>query len=122
MDRERFPEAKRELDVSVWPKVMLKRGYRRLPRAAHLQGLLSTDLLATTPFLILGNKAGPLVSCLVSNCGVITGCPPCTQIDIPRAANESELKASLGLEGICTGKELTSIPKVRRWHSERAEF
>ncbi len=53
-----------------------------------LQVLLSTDMLANTPFLVLGNK-----------------------VDIPRAATEPELKASLGLDGICTGKESTSIPK-----------
>ena len=64
LDRERFPEAKKELD-----------------------NLLSTDALATTPFLILGNK-----------------------IDIPRAASEGELRAALGLLET-TGKDVTNIPK-----------
>ena len=63
MDRERFPEAKKELDA-----------------------LLSTDLLATTPLLLLGNK-----------------------VDIPRAASEGELRAALGLMET-TGKDVTSVP------------
>lgn len=50
-DKERFPEAKKELDM-----------------------LLTTDELATTPFLILGNK-----------------------IDIPGAASEGEIRHAMGL-------------------------
>jgi GTP-binding protein SAR1 len=50
-DRERFPEAKRELDA-----------------------LLTSEELATVPFLILGNK-----------------------IDLGRAASEEELRYQLGL-------------------------
>jgi GTPase SAR1 family protein len=100
MDRERFPEAKKELDVSdntavvvvvgVWRGLtllvggaILRDGRARLPPARpaldaaprlRSQALLSNESLAATPFLILGNK-----------------------IDIPRAASEGELRASLGL-------------------------
>ena len=49
--------------------------------------LLSTDQLASTPFLILGNK-----------------------IDIPRAASDGELKSALGLMET-TGRDVTHIPK-----------
>jgi len=55
-DRERFPEAKQELD-----------------------GLLSGELLANAPFLILGNK-----------------------IDLPHAASEEEIRHALGID--TTGK------------------
>lgn len=58
IDRERFVEAKKELD-----------------------SLLSSDDLATVPFLILGNK-----------------------IDMGRAASEDELRTSLGLHHLTTGK------------------
>ncbi|RYG55577.1 hypothetical protein EON66_04965 [archaeon] len=64
VDRERFPEAKRELDQ-----------------------LLSTDALANTPFLILGNK-----------------------IDMMSAASEPELRSVLGLTET-TGKSVKSVPK-----------
>ena len=55
---QRFEEAKRELDL-----------------------LLQTDELATTPFVILGNK-----------------------IDMPSAVNDEALKAGLGLSNLTTGK------------------
>ncbi|THG21262.1 hypothetical protein TEA_019648 [Camellia sinensis var. sinensis] len=47
----------------------------------ELDALLSDESLATVPFLILGNK-----------------------IDIPYAASEDELRYSMGLTGITTGK------------------
>ena len=64
VDTERFPEAKKELD-----------------------GLLSTEALANTPFLILGNK-----------------------IDRPYAVSEDALRRSLGLLET-TGADVTSLPK-----------
>lgn len=64
VDTERFPEAKKELD-----------------------GLLSTEALANTPFLILGNK-----------------------IDMPYAVSEDALRRSLGLLET-TGADVTSLPK-----------
>jgi GTP-binding protein SAR1 len=66
VDRERFPEAKRELNR-----------------------LLSTEGLANTPFLVLGNK-----------------------IDMPYAASEAELRSSLGLMET-TGKEAGASRDVR---------
>ena len=64
VDTERFPEAKKELD-----------------------GLLSTESLANTPFLILGNK-----------------------IDMPYAVSEDVLRRQLGLTET-TGHDVTSLPK-----------
>lgn len=49
--------------------------------------LLSTEKLATTPFLILGNK-----------------------IDMPSAVPEMELRRQLGITAT-TGKETKSVPK-----------
>ena len=88
-DRERFPEAKRELDVrndrwccvlfptlSFWWDVVF---------IIFLQALLTSEELANVPFLILGNK-----------------------IDLGRAASEEELRYQLGLfetygkEVVCT--------------------
>ena len=51
-----------------------------------MQVLLSTEALANTPFLILGNK-----------------------IDMKEAVSEEQLKMQLGL--VTTGKEVTSMPK-----------
>ncbi len=65
-DRGRFPEAKVELDR-----------------------LLSNEALASTPFLILGNK-----------------------IDVPGAVDESELRAHLGLTET-TGKDSVPAAGVR---------
>jgi GTP-binding protein SAR1 len=48
--------------------------------------LLATDSLASTPFLVLGNK-----------------------VDVPRAASESELRVALGLHDT-TGKDATVKP------------
>ena len=47
----------------------------------ELDALLSDDSLTKVPFLILGNK-----------------------IDLPQAASEEELRASLGLSNYTTGK------------------
>ncbi|KAM5568809.1 GTP-binding protein SAR1A-like [Rosa sericea] len=55
----------------------------------ELDSLLSEESLATVPFLILGNK-----------------------IDLPYAASEEELRASLGLTNFTTGKG-----KVKMYHS-----
>jgi len=68
-DRERFPEAKKELDM-----------------------LLSDDMLANVPFLILGNK-----------------------VDVTSAAGEDELRSSLGLYetyGKDTGRKDNGVRKI----------
>lgn len=57
------------------------------PLLSLLQVLLSTEKLATTPFLILGNK-----------------------IDMPSAVPEMELRRQLGITAT-TGKETKSVPK-----------
>lgn len=53
---------------------------------AELQGLLTDEQIKNTPILVLGNK-----------------------IDIPGAASEDEIRHSLGLYGVTTGKG--SVPK-----------
>lgn len=66
-DHKRFPEAKKELD-----------------------GLLSSDELQKTPFLILGNK-----------------------IDMNGAVSEMQLLHALGLTGMTTGKNQTNLRDIR---------
>ena len=63
---------------------------RRRSPASPRQGLLSTEQLANTPFLILGNK-----------------------IDMPYAVSEDELRSCLGLRET-TGHDVTSLPKDLR--------
>ena len=106
-DRERFPEAKKELDVrrpraaAGCAAICGSRPVLCSAAAAHLrhpapplpcaaQGLLSTEQLANTPFLILGNK-----------------------IDMPYAVSEDELRACLGLRET-TGHDVTTLPKDLR--------
>jgi GTP-binding protein SAR1 len=61
----------------------------RFPEAKkELDNLLATEALANTPFLILGNK-----------------------IDMPYACSEEQLKMNLGLSGLTTGKDVTSLSK-----------
>jgi GTP-binding protein SAR1 len=71
VDRERFPEAKKELDVrSTNPDLSLC----CLTAVVISQALLTSEELANVPFLILGNK-----------------------IDLGRAASEDDLRYQLGL-------------------------
>lgn len=60
---------------------------RLRPPMHHTQMLLATEALASTPFLILGNK-----------------------IDMPYAASEGELRSALNLTAT-TGKDVTSVPR-----------
>ena len=73
-DRERFPEAKAELEVFE----CLTAGVV-IHNVVILQALLSAESLASVPFLILGNK-----------------------IDLPHAASEDELRYALAID--TTGK------------------
>jgi len=57
---------------------------------AELDGLLSSEELQDVPFLILGNK-----------------------IDLGRAASEDELRGSLGLHNLTTGKGKTAMNGIR---------
>jgi hypothetical protein len=99
IDRERFPEAKKELDVSNNEHDRLGVGtlHRGVPGKSaehlwrshkicmlHLQALLTCDELANVPFLVLGNK-----------------------IDIARAVSEEELRYALGLQNTY-GKEVSA--------------
>lgn len=86
-DRERFPEAKRELDVCF--NVITGRSIFYTSHNYFLpQALLTSEELANVPFLILGNK-----------------------IDLGRAASEEELRYQLGLFETY-GKEVFCCAKV----------
>jgi GTP-binding protein SAR1 len=99
LDRERFPEAKRELDVSPSPPVhfpssplsacrLTRRPCVVVLARVHAQALLTQDDLANVPFLVLGNK-----------------------IDVARAASEEELRYALGLQNTF-GKEVRRPTRV----------
>jgi GTP-binding protein SAR1 len=82
LDQERFPEAKRELDVSrrfLESLMILGSSYfflLFLPSwVERRQSLLTSDELAHVPFLVLGNK-----------------------IDVPRAVSEEQLRYALGMQ------------------------
>ena len=91
LDQERFPEAKRELDVSrkAWQARHMcvqqpaDDDPASIAQHTHTQGLLTSDELANVPFLVLGNK-----------------------IDVARAVSEEQLRYSLGLQNTY-GKEVS---------------
>lgn len=110
IDRERFPEAKKELDVSNNERDRLGVGtlHRGVPGKSaehlwrshkicmlHLQALLTCDELANVPFLVLGNK-----------------------IDIARAVSEEELRYALGLQNTY-GKEVSASACLIRYNERQ---
>jgi len=74
------------LRVLSFPTLQLL-SFTPTPSPLIWQGLLSTEALASVPFLILGNK-----------------------MDVAGCAQEPELRAHLGLHET-TGKGVTSLPK-----------